>query len=168
MSIIWRFFSKEDVVRSSKTVIVVNICALKANGKFWFSIRLFLCKYYKNRTYSQFFLVSKKFETMKSESEQKREMNKESSKLEKSSKFLIVIYWMDSIIEFLWMFVAVFLLISAMDHMKSPKSAIEIGSTYGLVVYITQTCCVGWLGSIIEFKPVLVLVISLRKAPSRV
>ena len=170
MSIIWRFFSKEDVVRSSKTVIVVNICALKANGKFWFSIRLFLCKYYKNRTYSQFFLVSKKFETMKSESEQKREMDKESSKLEKSSianrfsilylyRNLIVIYGMDSIIEFLWMFVAVFLLISAMDHMKSSKSAIEISSTYGLVVYLTQTCCVGWLGSIIEFKSVLVLVI---------
>ena len=107
---------------------------------------------------------------MKSESEQKREMDKESSKLEKSSitnrfsilylyKNLIVIYGMDSIIEFLWMFVAVFLLISAMDHMKSSKSAIEISSTYGLVVYLTQTCCVGWLGSIIEFKSVLVLVI---------
>ena len=110
--------------------------------------------------------MSKKFETMESENEEKREKNtkcKETSKLEKSSKFLIVIYWMDSIIEFLWMFVAVFLLISAMDHMKSPKSAIEIGSTYGLVVYITQTCCVGWLGSIIEFKTVLVLIICVQR-----
>ena len=99
---------------------------------------------------------------MKSEGEQKRDKNQnkmtnESSKLEKPCKFLIVIYGMDSIIEFLWMFVAVFLLISAMDHMKSPKSAIEISSTYGLVVYLTQTCCVGWLGSIIEYKSVLVL-----------
>ena len=98
---------------------------------------------------------------MKSEGEQKRDKNqnkmtKESSKLEKPCKFLIVIYGMDSIIEFLWMFVAVFLLISAMDHMKSPKSAIEISSAYGLVFYSTQTCCVGWLGSIIEYKSVLV------------
>ena len=94
---------------------------------------------------------------MKSGVEEKREMTKESSKLEKPSKFLIIIYGMDSIIEFLWLFVAVLLLISAMDHMKSPKSAIEISSTYGLVVYLTQTCCVGWLGSIIEYKTVLVL-----------
>ena len=139
-----------------KRISCVPPCTRKFWPKNWFA-SLRLVPYIQDVLFG-----SRKFETMKSEAEQKRDKNqnkmtKESSKLEKPCKFLIVIYGMDSMIEYLWMFVAVFLLISAMDHMKSPKSAIEISSTYGLVVYLTQTCCVGWLGSIIEYKSVLVL-----------